>query len=39
LTVEPTSAVPEIAGELLLAGPAGVAVSPDGFAGTVESST
>lgn len=39
MTVEPASAVPEIAGELLLAGPAGVAVSPDGFAGTVESST
>jgi hypothetical protein len=39
LTVDPASAVPEIAGELLLAGPAGVAVRPEGFAGAVESST
>ena len=39
LTVEPASAVPEIAGELLFAGPTGEEVSPDGFAGAVESST
>ena len=39
LTVEPASAVPVIAGELLLAGPAGVAVRPEGLAGAVESST
>ena len=31
--------MPEIAGELLLAGPAGVEASPEGFAGAVESST
>jgi hypothetical protein len=39
LTVEPASAVPEMAGELLLAGPAGVDTRLDGFAGAVESST
>ena len=39
MTVEPASAVPEIAGELLFAGPTGEEASPDGFAGAVESST
>jgi hypothetical protein len=39
LTVDPASAVPLIAGELSLAGPAGVAASEDGSAGAVESST
>src|SRR4029078_475005 len=38
-TVEPASAGPLIAGELLLAGPAGVAASPEGLTGAVESST
>jgi hypothetical protein len=39
LTVDPASAVPEIDGELLFAGPAGVAASEAGSAGAVESST
>ena len=39
MTVEPASAVPLIAGELLFAGPVGVTARPDGFAGAVESST
>ena len=37
--MEPASAVPLIAGELLFAGPAGVAASDVGSAGAVESST
>jgi hypothetical protein len=39
LTVEPASAVPEMAGELLFAGPTGVETSEAGSAGAVESST
>jgi hypothetical protein len=39
LTVDPASAVPLIAGELLFAGPAGVDASEAGSAGAVESST
>ena len=39
MTVEPASAVPEMAGELLFAGPAGVAAREAGRAGAVESST
>ena len=39
LTVDPASAVPEIAGELSFAGPAGVEARPEAFAGAVESST
>ena len=39
MTVEPASAVPEIAGELLFAGPTGLAASDVGSAGAVESST
>jgi len=39
LTVEPASAVPEIAGELLFAGEAGEEPSDEGSAGAVESST
>jgi hypothetical protein len=39
LTVEPASAVPEIAGELSFAGPAGVEARLLGSAGAVESST
>jgi hypothetical protein len=39
LTVEPASAVPEIAGELLFAGETGLEASEVGSAGAVESST
>ena len=39
MTVEPASAVPEIAGELLFAGEAGVEASEAGMPGAVESST
>ena len=39
MTVEPASAVPEIEGELLFAGPTGVEASEAGRAGAVESST
>jgi hypothetical protein len=39
LTVEPASAVPEIAGELSFAGEAGLDARPLGSAGAVESST
>ena len=39
MTVEPASAVPEIAGELLFAGDAGLEASDVGSPGAVESST
>ena len=39
MTVDPASAVPEIAGELLFAGPTGVEASEVVRAGAVESST